>query len=108
MVEASSTTPYSHQTWQQKGNCLYNFLKILKLYCSTHFCVYRDMQFQDSSCYRGGNKGIGLEICKKLASSAVVVVLTANDQKRGTEAGKGLKSSGLSDVVFHQLDVTDP
>ncbi|KAJ4847194.1 hypothetical protein Tsubulata_048352, partial [Turnera subulata] len=38
----------------------------------------------------------------------VIVVLTARDEKRGTEAVEKLKESGVSDVVFHQLDVTDP
>ncbi|XP_057966686.1 (+)-neomenthol dehydrogenase-like isoform X1 [Malania oleifera] len=57
----------------------------------------------------GGNKGIGLEICRQLASNGVTVVVTARDEKRGLEAVEELKKSGLSDlVVFHQLDVTDP
>ncbi|XVF80012.1 hypothetical protein PTKIN_Ptkin15bG0036300 [Pterospermum kingtungense] len=57
----------------------------------------------------GANKGIGLEICKQLASKGVMVVLTARDEKRGLEAVEKLKESGLSDnVVFHQLDVADP
>ena len=59
----------------------------------------------------GGNKGIGFEICKQLASNGVVVVLTARDQNRGLEAVEKLKesNSGFSDsVIFHQLDVTDP
>ncbi|XP_056174326.1 (+)-neomenthol dehydrogenase-like [Syzygium oleosum] len=57
----------------------------------------------------GANKGIGLEICRQLASSGVVVVLTSRDEKRGLEAIQKLKDSGLSNyVVFHQLDVSDP
>lgn len=58
----------------------------------------------------GANKGIGLEICRQMASSGVVVVLTSRDEKRGAEAvHKLVKESGLSDsVVYHQLDVTDP
>ncbi|KAJ0970082.1 hypothetical protein J5N97_022959 [Dioscorea zingiberensis] len=55
----------------------------------------------------GANKGIGLEIVKQLASNGVMVLLTARDVKRGTEAVEKLKESGLSDVVFHQLDVAD-
>ncbi|XP_023733789.1 salutaridine reductase [Lactuca sativa] len=55
----------------------------------------------------GGNKGLGLEICKQLAKE-VVVVLTARDEKRGTHAVDELHSYGLLDVVFHQLDVTNP
>ncbi|VVA30053.1 PREDICTED: (+)-neomenthol dehydrogenase [Prunus dulcis] len=55
----------------------------------------------------GGNKGIGLEISRQLGSNGVGVILTARDEKRGTEAVEKLKASGFSDVVFHQLDVTD-
>ncbi|KAI3787601.1 hypothetical protein L1987_42186 [Smallanthus sonchifolius] len=55
----------------------------------------------------GGNKGVGFEICRQLADKATVV-LTARDEKRGTDAVAKLHSSGLPDVVFHQLDVTDP
>ncbi|XP_022733902.1 (+)-neomenthol dehydrogenase-like [Durio zibethinus] len=57
----------------------------------------------------GANKGIGLEICKQLASKGIMVALTARDEKRGLEAVEKLKEFGLSDnVVFHQLDVADP
>ncbi|KAK9121417.1 hypothetical protein Syun_019034 [Stephania yunnanensis] len=56
----------------------------------------------------GGNKGIGYEVCRQLASNGMLVVLTARDEKRGTEAVDSLKASGLSDVLFHQLDVADP
>ncbi|GLT50275.1 hypothetical protein SLA2020_237710 [Shorea laevis] len=57
----------------------------------------------------GANKGIGLEICKQLASHGVTVVLTARDEKRGMQAVEKLKESGLSEyIVFHQLDVADP
>ena len=55
----------------------------------------------------GGNRGIGLEICKQLASKGVTVVLTARDEKRGAEAVKNLASQGLSNVLFHQLEVGD-
>jgi NAD(P)-dependent dehydrogenase (short-subunit alcohol dehydrogenase family) len=56
----------------------------------------------------GGNKGIGLQVCRQLASKGVVVVLTARDEERGTEAARGLQASGFSDVVYHNLDVSDP
>ncbi|XVF33373.1 hypothetical protein REPUB_Repub17cG0163000 [Reevesia pubescens] len=57
----------------------------------------------------GANKGIGLAICKQLASKGVMVVLTARDEKRGLEALEKLKDYGLSDhLVFHQLDVAEP
>ncbi|EES11175.1 hypothetical protein BDA96_06G174400 [Sorghum bicolor] len=55
----------------------------------------------------GGNKGIGLEVCRQLASNGITVVLTARDEKRGAAAVEELKDAGLSDVIFHQLEVTD-
>ncbi|KAF6156744.1 hypothetical protein GIB67_033213 [Kingdonia uniflora] len=56
----------------------------------------------------GGNKGIGLEICRQLASNGILVVLTARDEKKGNEAIENLKESGISNVFFHQLDIKDP
>ncbi|KAJ4977742.1 hypothetical protein NE237_008522 [Protea cynaroides] len=57
----------------------------------------------------GANKGIGFEICRQLlATNGIIVVLTARDENKGLEAVEKLKNSGLSDVVFHQLDVMDP
>ncbi|KAL8192252.1 hypothetical protein R6Q57_027919 [Mikania cordata] len=53
----------------------------------------------------GGNRGIGLEICRQLASNGVDVILTSRNQSRGEDAVKAL---GLSNVTFHQLDTTDP
>ncbi|KAL3536853.1 hypothetical protein ACH5RR_000219 [Cinchona calisaya] len=59
----------------------------------------------------GANKGIGLEICRQLASNGVMVVLTARDEKKGIEAVQKslMADDGLSDnLMFHQLDVLDP
>lgn len=58
----------------------------------------------------GANKGIGLEICRQLASKGLVVVLTARNESRGREALENLNKSGIpsQNLEFHQLDVTDP
>ncbi|XP_076915959.1 (+)-neomenthol dehydrogenase-like [Bidens hawaiensis] len=60
----------------------------------------------------GGNKGIGFEICRQLASSSddILVVVTARDEQKGLQALHNLKTSGLAEsaFVFRQLDVTDP
>jgi len=53
----------------------------------------------------GANRGIGLEVCRQLASDGATVVLTARDEKRGAAAADAL---GLPDVLFHQLDVGEP
>ncbi|XP_028082847.1 (+)-neomenthol dehydrogenase-like [Camellia sinensis] len=55
----------------------------------------------------GGNKGIGLEISRQLASNGIMVILTARDEKRGLEAVKNLKACGLSHILFHRLKVSD-
>jgi len=60
----------------------------------------------------GGNKGIGLETCRQLATRGLKVVLTARNEARGLEAVEAIRrSSGAAaaaEVFFHQLDVTDP
>ncbi|KAK6162391.1 hypothetical protein DH2020_002232 [Rehmannia glutinosa] len=70
---------------------------------------FLNTQTQRYAVVTGANKGIGFEICRQLASKGIMVVLTARDEKRGTEAQEKLKGFGVSDnVVFHQLDVVDP
>ncbi|GAA3087971.1 NAD(P)-dependent dehydrogenase (short-subunit alcohol dehydrogenase family) [Kribbella aluminosa] len=51
----------------------------------------------------GGNKGIGHEIVRQLASRGFTVYLGARNAARGTAAAAGLSG----DVRFVQLDVTD-
>lgn len=43
-----------------------------------------------------------------MAAEGITVILTARNEKNGTEAVEKLKESGFSDVVFHPLDVKDP
>ncbi|KAI3772550.1 hypothetical protein L6452_03737 [Arctium lappa] len=56
----------------------------------------------------GANKGIGFETVRQLAASGVTVLLTARNEKRGTEAVSVLHGHGLLNVLYHQLDVQDP
>jgi (+)-neomenthol dehydrogenase len=55
----------------------------------------------------GRNNSEGLEVCRQLASKGVMVILTARDEKKGSEVDM-LHGSGLPDVQFHRLDVSDP
>jgi len=55
----------------------------------------------------GGNRGIGLEICRQLADHGLHVVLTARDATMGREAAAALGGDERG-VRFHALDVTDP
>jgi NAD(P)-dependent dehydrogenase (short-subunit alcohol dehydrogenase family) len=52
----------------------------------------------------GGNRGIGFEVCRQLASRGARMVLTARNRAAGDEAVARLSSRGLS-VQFHPLDV---
>uniref|UniRef100_A0A7C9AFA4 Uncharacterized protein n=1 Tax=Opuntia streptacantha TaxID=393608 RepID=A0A7C9AFA4_OPUST len=64
--------------------------------------------YQRVAVVTGANKGIGVETVRQLAASGgVTVVLTARDERRGADATAELHRMGLSNVVFHQLDVTD-
>ncbi|XP_050386410.1 short-chain dehydrogenase/reductase 2b-like [Argentina anserina] len=56
----------------------------------------------------GSNQGIGFGTVRQLASSGIMTLLTALDEKQGLEAVEELNECGFSDlVVYHQLDVTD-
>jgi len=54
----------------------------------------------------GGNKGIGLEVCRQLAVMGIRAVLTARSDKKGWNAVEGLKRQGV-EVDYHQMDVTN-
>ncbi|XP_076950247.1 (+)-neomenthol dehydrogenase-like [Bidens hawaiensis] len=57
----------------------------------------------------GSNQGIGLAICKQLASKGIHVVLTARDEEKGKTAMKTLEGcSFFKNLFFHQLDMLDP
>jgi NAD(P)-dependent dehydrogenase (short-subunit alcohol dehydrogenase family) len=51
----------------------------------------------------GGNRGIGLEVCRQLAERGIAVILGSRDEESGTEAAENLPGY----VVAHQLDVAD-
>ena len=51
----------------------------------------------------GGNRGIGLEACRRLEEAGLRVVLTARDAALGERAAEQLQN-----VVVEQLDVADP
>ncbi len=51
----------------------------------------------------GGNRGIGLEVCRQLAEAGLTVVLGSRDEERGRQAAEGLPGG----VAVRQLDVAD-
>jgi NAD(P)-dependent dehydrogenase (short-subunit alcohol dehydrogenase family) len=52
----------------------------------------------------GGNRGIGLEVCRQLAGRGVTVVMGSRDAEQGRAAAARLPDG----VVVRQLDVADP
>lgn len=52
----------------------------------------------------GGNRGIGLEVCRQLAQAGLSVLLGSRDPAKGDAAAKRLANEGL-DVRAVQLDV---
>ena len=63
------------------------------------------MSEQRTALVTGANRGIGLEVCRQLASTGLRVILTARDGTRADAAAATLADSG--DVVAATLDVTD-
>ncbi len=53
----------------------------------------------------GGNRGIGFEICRQLASLGMQVVLGSRDAAKGEAARAQLAATGLSTIVSHPVDV---
>src|SRR5262245_45586024 len=54
----------------------------------------------------GANRGIGLEVCRQLATSGLRVILTGRDAKRARDAAAALSKEGL-DVPEAVVDVAD-
>lgn len=54
----------------------------------------------------GGNRGLGLETCRQLASRGMRVVLAARDESAGRKAAAELREEGLA-VESRRLDVHD-
>ena len=51
----------------------------------------------------GGNRGLGLEVCRQLAETGLTVVLGSRDEESGRSAAESLPGH----VVAHALDVSD-
>jgi NAD(P)-dependent dehydrogenase (short-subunit alcohol dehydrogenase family) len=52
----------------------------------------------------GGNRGIGLEVCRQLSERGFTVVMGSRDEEQGRAAAAGLSGG----VIVRQLDVSDP
>ncbi|MGD1893604.1 MAG: SDR family oxidoreductase [Cyclobacteriaceae bacterium] len=52
----------------------------------------------------GGNRGIGLEVCRQLAKAGHQVILTSRDEEKGQQAVDELDNER---IISHPLDVTN-
>lgn len=64
------------------------------------------MAEQRMALVTGGNRGIGLEVCRQLAQQGTRVILGSRDARKGVAAASQLKSGGLA-VETRQLDVAN-
>lgn len=55
----------------------------------------------------GGNRGIGLEVCRQLSRRGYRVVVTARDRRKAEEAAHALDGWVTGDAIGVALDVTD-
>ena len=62
------------------------------------------LKMQETALVTGGNRGLGLEVCRQLGRGGVRVLLAARDTAEGEQAAAELRAQGL-DVAFEPLDV---
>ncbi|XP_031496608.1 short-chain dehydrogenase/reductase 2b-like [Nymphaea colorata] len=58
----------------------------------------------------GGNRGIGLEVCRQLAGKGLTVIMTARQpqEQLSVPAQQFLQEGARKKVIFHTLDITQP
>lgn len=64
------------------------------------------MMIKRTALVTGGNRGIGLEICRQLGQKGIRVILGARSAQDGERAAAELRDEG-HDAIFHPLDVCD-
>jgi NAD(P)-dependent dehydrogenase (short-subunit alcohol dehydrogenase family) len=62
------------------------------------------MSEQRIALVTGGNRGIGLEVCRQLAKQGIRVILSARDGPKGVAAAREMAAAGLP-VEARELDV---
>jgi NAD(P)-dependent dehydrogenase (short-subunit alcohol dehydrogenase family) len=65
------------------------------------------MANQRTALVTGGNRGIGLEICRQLAGQGIQVVLTARDLGQAEAAARELDRAAPGPVTALRMDATD-
>ena len=65
----------------------------------------RSAKAGDIALVTGGNRGIGFEVCRQLASAGFIVSLTARDARKAKAAADALRSAGQVEPLV--MDVAD-
>lgn len=65
----------------------------------------RSAKAGDIALVTGGNRGIGFEVCRQLASAGFIVSLTARDARKAKAAADALRSAGRVEPLV--MDVAD-
>lgn len=65
----------------------------------------RSAKAGDIALVTGGNRGIGFEVCRQLASAGFLVLLTARDARKAKAAADALRSAGRVEALV--MDVAD-
>lgn len=65
----------------------------------------RSAKAGDIALVTGGNRGIGFEVCRQLASAGFIVLLTARDARKAKVAADALRSAGRVEPLV--MDVAD-
>jgi len=65
------------------------------------------MQYQKYALVTGGNRGIGLEVCRKLVQRGKPVLLTARSAEAAEQAAQQLRGPGSVDVQAFALEAGD-
>jgi NAD(P)-dependent dehydrogenase (short-subunit alcohol dehydrogenase family) len=66
------------------------------------------LNHMQSALVTGANKGIGLEVAKRLAQHGFFVYIGSRKLENGEAAVEQLRASGLTNLAAVQLDVTNP
>ena len=65
----------------------------------------RSAKAGDIALVTGGNRGIGFEVCRQLASAGFLVLLTARDARKAKAAADALRSAGRVEPLV--MDIAD-
>lgn len=81
-----------------------DLISAIKTDGEVHHTLANAMHATKLAIVTGANRGLGLEMCKQLASKGYQVIMAARSEEKGREAQDELRSQGINNVEFMQLD----